>query len=125
MHLPTLLLTTATTVLSLSSAKIIIGNLHLGGETYTVAWNPDDNPCDTAKVLGKDPANPCGVKFDVKDYSAATLEGCGGPLWINIDGHFRHNCRFDQKFVPTFCANPGGGFGLDQVFRIHQGYVCE
>ncbi|KAF3911395.1 hypothetical protein ABW20_dc0102531 [Dactylellina cionopaga] len=124
MHFSTPLLA-LTSLLTLTSAKIIIGDLTLGKDTYTLAWNADQDACSTAKVLSKAPANPCGKRVDIQGYSGASLEGCGGPLWINVNGQFRHNCRQDRKFIPTICPNPGGGFGAGQLAPIRQTYVCE
>ncbi|KAH8147894.1 uncharacterized protein LAJ45_07995 [Morchella importuna] len=89
-------LLSATALLSTTvSAAISIGTIAgTNGVTYNVAWTTGtSDPCNQdTKFLSTFPANPCGHSFQLGNDAGLTLEGCGGPLWINQNGRFKDNC---------------------------------
>jgi hypothetical protein len=73
---------------------------------FTVVWVSGQDKCQhtSLAVVGMTMAistssnnlqvgnNPCGIKFSLNGQSWFTLEGCGGPIWINQNGNFWANC---------------------------------
>jgi hypothetical protein len=81
-----------------ANAAIVIGVQERNdGSKRNIAWLKGTDACAGA-LLSVQPANPCGHVFSTGGVSGLTLEGCGGPLWVNQNGNFNANCHADDSF---------------------------
>ncbi|KAI5856547.1 hypothetical protein BZA05DRAFT_442222 [Tricharina praecox] len=67
------------------------------GSRRNLAWLVGTDAC-AAEFLSVVPASPCGRVFATGGYTGLTLEGCGGPLWLNQNGNFNANCKADNSY---------------------------
>ncbi|PPQ93389.1 hypothetical protein CVT25_015462, partial [Psilocybe cyanescens] len=56
-----------------------------------VAWVDGQSKCNFV-VIGPNGPNPCGRPFSINGESGFTFEGCGGSLWIDLNGQFFASC---------------------------------
>ncbi|KAJ7689019.1 hypothetical protein B0H17DRAFT_1012383 [Mycena rosella] len=76
--------------LATRATAVRIGALQSDGST--VAWVAGVSQC-SASLIKQDPGNFCELDFTLDGLSGQfTVEGCGGPLWLERDGSFYANC---------------------------------
>ncbi|KAJ7577461.1 hypothetical protein C8J56DRAFT_899095 [Mycena floridula] len=98
---------------ALSTRAHVHDEINLGAIASTgdmVAWVSGHDRCTKHEVIGPSNTNFCGRTFSLNGQSGLTVEGCGGPLWIDLNHQFYGNC---------------GTFIEDDLCGIHTEYHCD